>query len=310
MTLDHAEKIPLFQMIGKNVGIRRACGKFVLATNIDILFSNELMTFIKKKLKEGTLYRVDRLDVPERLPPAKSFDEILYFCSKNFFRINHIGGTTVVEKKSVFKKLFKIIKKPIFKEILNCFKWCWSKLGQILWKAVNTSSLYGFVRGLYTLFEEFVEFAAQVSFVIKRWIRRFICFVLPNNSTFVHSNACGDFTLLSYDNWIQLKGYPEWNIFSWHIDSILLYQARQHGIIEKDLARRLCIYHIEHEVGSGYSAEGAHALFNRLNSKGIPYITDKALKKLVSEMKSSQEKVVYNKDNWGMADFTFEEIVV
>src|SRR5215472_11823915 len=34
----HGNVLPLYQMIGKNVGIRRARGRFVLATNIDILF--------------------------------------------------------------------------------------------------------------------------------------------------------------------------------------------------------------------------------------------------------------------------------
>ncbi|MCG8613853.1 MAG: hypothetical protein MI864_25360, partial [Pseudomonadales bacterium] len=34
-----ADDLPLYQMIGKNVGIRRARGKFVLATNIDVLLS-------------------------------------------------------------------------------------------------------------------------------------------------------------------------------------------------------------------------------------------------------------------------------
>src|SRR5262249_5366379 len=41
----HAEALPLYQMLGKNVGIRRARGRFVLVTNIDILFSSELAAF-------------------------------------------------------------------------------------------------------------------------------------------------------------------------------------------------------------------------------------------------------------------------
>ena len=41
--LKYADRLPLFQMIAKNVGIRRAKGQFVLATNIDILFSDELI---------------------------------------------------------------------------------------------------------------------------------------------------------------------------------------------------------------------------------------------------------------------------
>ena len=34
----YADKLSFFQMIAKNVGIRRARGKFILATNIDIIF--------------------------------------------------------------------------------------------------------------------------------------------------------------------------------------------------------------------------------------------------------------------------------
>src|ERR1039458_7429118 len=37
----HAEALPLYQMIAKNAGIRRARGRFVLVTNIDILRSEE-----------------------------------------------------------------------------------------------------------------------------------------------------------------------------------------------------------------------------------------------------------------------------
>src|SRR6516225_10229947 len=36
----YSEKLPLFQMIAKNVGIRRARGRYVLCTNADIVFSD------------------------------------------------------------------------------------------------------------------------------------------------------------------------------------------------------------------------------------------------------------------------------
>src|SRR5581483_4677259 len=42
----HAEALPLYQMIAKSAGSRRARGRFLLATNIDILFSAELMAFL------------------------------------------------------------------------------------------------------------------------------------------------------------------------------------------------------------------------------------------------------------------------
>jgi hypothetical protein len=62
-TFEHAEKLPLFQMIAKNAGIRRARAPFVLATNIDILFSDELLSFMGTGLRPGALYRADRLDI-------------------------------------------------------------------------------------------------------------------------------------------------------------------------------------------------------------------------------------------------------
>jgi hypothetical protein len=62
-TFPHADGLPLFQMIGKNVGIRRSTAPFVLATNIDILFSDELFSFLKTGLKPDAMYRVDRHDV-------------------------------------------------------------------------------------------------------------------------------------------------------------------------------------------------------------------------------------------------------
>jgi hypothetical protein len=60
----HAAALPLYQMIAKNVGIRRARGEFILATNIDIVFSDELMMFLsERRLEKSRMYRIDRTDV-------------------------------------------------------------------------------------------------------------------------------------------------------------------------------------------------------------------------------------------------------
>ena len=56
--LRYADVLPLFQMIAKNAGIRRARGRFVLATNIDIIFSTELIDFMaSRELRPGCLPR-------------------------------------------------------------------------------------------------------------------------------------------------------------------------------------------------------------------------------------------------------------
>lgn len=65
---DYSENLPLFQMIGKNVGIRRASGEFILSSNIDILLSDRL--FIESQpshLEKGVIYRSNRLDLANEI---------------------------------------------------------------------------------------------------------------------------------------------------------------------------------------------------------------------------------------------------
>jgi len=82
-----APDIPLFQMIAKNVGIRRARGAFILCANIDLLFSDALFRRLaSKSLREDTYYRANRCDVPETIDPARPFAEQLAWCERNVVR--------------------------------------------------------------------------------------------------------------------------------------------------------------------------------------------------------------------------------
>ena len=54
---------PVLEFYAKNVGARRARGEFVLTTNPDILFSNELITELATGwLRKDCVYRTDRFD--------------------------------------------------------------------------------------------------------------------------------------------------------------------------------------------------------------------------------------------------------
>ncbi|AZN38504.1 hypothetical protein [Paenibacillus albus] len=93
-TYVHAENLPLYQMVGKNVGIRRARGEHVLVTNIDILFSEEVFDFIAKRgLNRGNIYRVCRYDVDNALSVDYSQQEKLQFCEDHIIRINDRFGS-------------------------------------------------------------------------------------------------------------------------------------------------------------------------------------------------------------------------
>ena len=93
--LAHSEKLPLFQMIAKNVGIRRARGRYVLATNIDILFPDACMVYMRDRLRSGRLYRTVRYDVPADLPQDVPLGDLLSFCRREIFRL-HANGDTFV----------------------------------------------------------------------------------------------------------------------------------------------------------------------------------------------------------------------
>ena len=83
----HAEVIPLFQMIAKNVGIRRSRGEFVLCTNIDLLLSDPLCGFLAAgKLDPGAFYRANRCDVPRDILAADSPASALVYASAHVIR--------------------------------------------------------------------------------------------------------------------------------------------------------------------------------------------------------------------------------
>ena len=74
----YCDALPLYQMIAKNVGIRRARGLFVLVTNIDIVFSDELVSYLAEgQLQNNRMYRIDRLDVSSDVPVDGTVDEQL-----------------------------------------------------------------------------------------------------------------------------------------------------------------------------------------------------------------------------------------
>src|SRR5580700_4365138 len=98
----HHQALPLYQMIAKNVGIRRAEGEFILATNIDILFSSELMEFFAaRRLERGRMYRVDRHDVDADVPADAPVDEQLAYCRTHRIRLNAREGTFALTPEGV-----------------------------------------------------------------------------------------------------------------------------------------------------------------------------------------------------------------
>jgi len=96
----HSDKFSVFEFIGKNVGIRRAKGKFVISTNSDLLFSEELVEFLAtKSLESNCFYRIDRTDVKNNVPYPDSISHQLDYCSKNITTIHGKYGSFKPDSK-------------------------------------------------------------------------------------------------------------------------------------------------------------------------------------------------------------------
>src|SRR5581483_7168350 len=107
-TYRFAKVIPLYQMIAKNVGIRRARADYILCTNVDLLFSDPLMERLAKRdLRNDCFYRANRCDVPAQLEETMSFDEQVNFCRNNIIR--HLGkDPEYLNIHGAFNRLYRV----------------------------------------------------------------------------------------------------------------------------------------------------------------------------------------------------------
>lgn len=269
-----SEKLPLFQMIGKNVGIRRAKGRFVLATNIDILFSDELMEyFASGKLENQFMYRIDRYDVPSTIPVGASIETQLEYCREHLIRINARAGTIILSEKrdhsvvQTFMKRFQVIQ-----GMNNATKLIKDAMSYLAIK-VNNSVIMPLLYG-------------------KR----------------LHTNACGDFTLMAREHWFRLRGNAEFETFSLYLDGLMCAVAHHGGTKEKFLAEPLRIYHLEHAPGSGWApGQGATLLDKRLKKAGISQLSYKDYLKYLRRIRWHKGPVIFNDENWGLGMESLKE---
>ena len=126
----------------------------------------------------------------------------------------------------------------------------------------------------------------------------------------LHTNGCGDFTLMALENWLDLRGYPEFDTFSMHLDSVFCFSAHYSGIVEEVLQEPLRIYHIEHGSGSGWTPEGQAKLFARIAERGLSMIENPEVIGWAKQMQKLRCPMIFNLNNWGLADINLPETTV
>jgi hypothetical protein len=437
----HAKALPLYQMIGKNVGIRRARGQFILATNIDILFSDELAAWLaERKIELGRMYRIDRHDVMSEVPVEAPVEEQLAYCASHLIRINAREGTFPVTPDGrralaredlarvgegiLFGRGWYAVEKYGRQEP---FRWAGpcaevvleempgqcavlrmdlepgpgtggvplqlevaDEVGRVLaevqvgWRSrlqlplaspaprrllfhskngglatstdprimnfrvfqvncekgrkmtsveVRPIGMLARLRILLGMLDHAVErlatggdrvaltvpVSSRMRLLFHRYLRirrtEAVATVAPALPAippplFLHTNACGDFTLMAWEHWFDLRAYAELDLFSMNLDSLFCAAAHHGGAAETILSEPMRIYHIEHGAGSGWTPEGQARLFERLAASGIPYLESDEVLRWAAQMKWLNSPLIFNHENWGMADFVLKETVI
>ncbi len=129
----------------------------------------------------------------------------------------------------------------------------------------------------------------------------------PDQAVQLHTNACGDFTLIAKDRWMDLRAYPELDLFSMNIDSIFCWMAHHGGAREEILQDPMRIYHIEHGSGSGWTPEGEKALFDRIAAKGLSWVDYREVVDWACIMNRYDAPMIFNRADWGFANDELKE---
>jgi len=196
-----SSELSLFQMIAKNVGIRRARSEFVLCTNIDLLFSDELFEILARQSLAGdTFYRANRCDVPDLIDPSWELTQQLAWCKKNIIRRSGRN----MRFKNINVEMAGLRNAPyLAKWTLNKAAW-----GLNLFLPTERRQYY------------------QAD-----------CF------------ACGDFTLMAKQAWLDIQGYPELDLHALHVDTLAVLSALALGYRQHVFPAQACTYHVDHPEG-------------------------------------------------------------
>lgn len=456
---EHGANLPLYQMIGKNVGIRRARGRFILATNIDILFSDELAAFLgSQQLRPDRMYRIDRHDAMSDVPAGAPIEEQLAYCKSHLIRVNRREGTfevtpdgrptldafdaarpgsgvlfgsgwfspdrlgrlgtfrwaqeeaeilldsspnaptrltldlepgpgnrsspltlevltedgisigrgtmgarsrmtitlpapsprrlilrasgtytsTTSDPRSLCYRVFRV-ERDLLKthggatessmtlkrtSRTGRIQVLWGQLQYVIRKLAEGGPLVPLTvpvsPRLQRVLKTYVDHGGFTEMLFNSKSRRKAASSSSSASPasagpsvpcadFLHTNACGDFTLLARERWFDLRGYPEFDIFSMNIDSLFCFAAHYGGAREEVLADPMRIYHIEHGSGSGWTPEGQQKLWERLAAKRIPVLDNQDVLQWGAQMRRLNSPMIFNHEAWGLADVDFDE---
>jgi hypothetical protein len=289
----------------------------VLATNIDVLLSRALWKTLAGRLEPRALYRADRYDVEFPFREATTVADALEAAASHPLRYARRDGIYYGDTRAL----------PIYQSIADLVTF---EGGRGLTRAKELvarshsrdgapASRTAPGTGAGTLGRRLRALgggeglASRARALLAGGVDAVDAVVALATLPKLHVNACGDFTLLSRDDWDRLRGYPEWRAHSWHLDTIFMHQADASEIAIVELAPPAVVYHMEHGQGSGWTPEGHTAHFRRVQETGMHTVSPKELRYWKRELLRRGRRaqpVTLNAEHWGMAGAALKDVVV
>jgi len=157
----------------------------------------------------------------------------------------------------------------------------------------------------------------------------------------LHTNACGDFQLMSRNYWHLLRGYRESDLAGAWADALLSYASFAAGVREVVLNDQMRIYHIDHDnkwddrikkdklpmenwlsfrIMPSWLNKKLIGLYRILleslgyNQKssvhGEPVLSYGEYRKMCKDMIAGRRSYIFNDENWGLGQEILEEFVI
>ena len=268
--LPGSERLGLYEMLAKNVGLRRASAPMVVSVNVDVVFSDQLAHAIATTdFVPGTFYRAERVDVARDVDGTLPVDEFLRACETSIVRRHGSITTVEVGPSATTGTTRSLPSSPRLNKIARAARHAPGVLARDLkspWRIPGT--------------------------VRTRW----------RAETGLHLNASGDFTLMAREDWWRLRGYSELALHGLQLDGLLLVRAHHQGMKQVILPGDL--YHVDH--GRWRPPDPTE----EAGTDEPPRMSFPEYWELSAAYARGEQPIPENPENWGLADLQLEETTI